>query len=359
MSAYYSRIRSALDRRDAPTLTSWVVVATILISLVTMLRLQSRTAPPTPISGADSNLNAAADAAALFSGGSSQRGLEGRGSTCECPDGSQSADNVVIARGSHRRRDAALSTDVDSSTSSSGGIEGSSYGEDETTRMGSDGKPRADESGDAHSDSAAIRGGGKRKRDKRQADEAAAKDLPTILILTPVKNAGRHLEGYFRNLRSLSYPKSRISLGLMDSDSDDTPSASIIAKLTASRESNSRINRVLTHYLKNASSRVNSSSSSGGGAMKRAHADDATPRLTGTMGKLLVELPKLSEEFRRVTIFQHDFGLSLSRADRHSEAMQLQRRALLARSRNHLLSTALRDEEWVLWCVELWFRVSL
>ena len=60
-------------------------------------------------------------------------------------------------------------------------------------------------------------------------------------------------------------------------------------------------------------------------------------------------LPSLSVEYRRVTLFQHDFGLAMARADRHGEGVQLARRAMLAKSRNHLLSTSLRDEEWVLW----------
>ena len=46
-----------------------------------------------------------------------------------------------------------------------------------------------------------------------------------------------------------------------------------------------------------------------------------------------------------VCTLQHDFGLQLSREERHSQDRQLSRRSVLARSRNHLLLSALRDEE--------------
>lgn len=67
------------------------------------------------------------------------------------------------------------------------------------------------------------------------------------------------------------------------------------------------------------------------------------------MLRLLIELPALREEYRAVTIVQHNFGLHLSRAERHSQAAQLARRNILARSRNYLLFTALGDEDWTLW----------
>src|SRR5215475_13934148 len=44
-----------------------------------------------------------------------------------------------------------------------------------------------------------------------------------VLILTPVKDACRFLDGYFRRLRQLTYPAQLLSLGFLESDSlDDT-----------------------------------------------------------------------------------------------------------------------------------------
>ena len=43
----------------------------------------------------------------------------------------------------------------------------------------------------------------------------------TVLILTPVKNAASFLDAYFDGLAKLSYPVSAISLGFLESDSDD------------------------------------------------------------------------------------------------------------------------------------------
>src|SRR5437764_5079644 len=45
--------------------------------------------------------------------------------------------------------------------------------------------------------------------------------LPSILILTPVKNATSYLENYVAGLESLTYPRSRLSLGILESDSID------------------------------------------------------------------------------------------------------------------------------------------
>jgi hypothetical protein len=40
-----------------------------------------------------------------------------------------------------------------------------------------------------------------------------------VLVLTPVKDAARHLERYIELLEGLSYPRSLLSLGRMESDS--------------------------------------------------------------------------------------------------------------------------------------------
>ncbi|MGX1135548.1 hypothetical protein RKD49_007738 [Streptomyces glaucescens] len=116
-----------------------------------------------------------------------------------------------------------------------------------------------------------------------------AGERPSVLVLTPLKDAAQFLPGYVENLRSLDYPHEAISLGLLEGDSTDA-----------------------------------------------------------TQDLLLELLPALEAEFRRVTLVHRDFGLQLD-GPRWEPGIQRRRRSVLARVRNHLLSRALVDEEWVLW----------
>ena len=114
---------------------------------------------------------------------------------------------------------------------------------------------------------------------------------PTILILTPVKQAAGHLDRYFELLDTLSYPADRISLGMLEGDSTDATYESI--------------------------------------ARTSWHAATALP--TGDPGPL-------------------ERGLPASRRGRRwAPPFQLPRRVVLARARNRLLHAALHDEQWVLW----------
>lgn len=112
---------------------------------------------------------------------------------------------------------------------------------------------------------------------------------PTVLVLTPVKDARAHLPRYLELLHRLDHDPARLSLGLLESDSTD-----------------------------------------------------------GTHGWLAGRLPELRERYRRVTLLRHDYGLYLD-GPRWAPTVQRRRREILARSRNRLLSGALRDEAWVLW----------
>lgn len=113
----------------------------------------------------------------------------------------------------------------------------------------------------------------------------------SVLILTPVKDAAQFLARYFQLLESLTYPHHLLSLGFLESDSVDDTFAEL-----------ERRTRGLQH------------------------------------------------EFRRVGLWKRHFGYRI-RAGTHRAAghVQLMRRSVLARSRNHLLFHALDDEEWVLW----------
>jgi hypothetical protein len=114
---------------------------------------------------------------------------------------------------------------------------------------------------------------------------------PKLLILTPVKNATRYLPRYVELIERLDWPREALSIGILESDSRDS-----------------------------------------------------------TMDALEVLRPRLNARAQNVTILNADFGFHMpDDLPRWTPALQLARRAALARSRNRLLFGALRDEDWVLW----------
>lgn len=118
-----------------------------------------------------------------------------------------------------------------------------------------------------------------------------ARDRDRILILTPVKNAAVFIKGYCRRLGQLTYPHKLISVGILESDSQDSTHREVRAQLSA-----------------------------------------------------------LRREFRRAEMWKSDFGYHVpSGLHRGVETIQVERRTVLAKSRNQLLSHALDDEDWVLW----------
>jgi Anp1 len=115
--------------------------------------------------------------------------------------------------------------------------------------------------------------------------------IPKVLILTPVKDAANYVERYFAGLRALTYPRELLSLGILEGDSRD-----------------------------------------------------------GSFDIFRSACYKHEAQFRRVNVWQKNFGFHIpDGVPRWAAEIQLQRRAVLARSRNHLLFHALGDEEWVLW----------
>lgn len=112
---------------------------------------------------------------------------------------------------------------------------------------------------------------------------------PAVLVLTPLRNAAAYLPRYFDLLGQLDYDRGRLSLGMLEGDSDD-----------------------------------------------RTH------------DELVGRLPDLRLRYRRVTVLKHDFGHRLVGPRWRPEA-QRARRGVLARARNRLLAEALADEVWVLW----------
>jgi hypothetical protein len=121
--------------------------------------------------------------------------------------------------------------------------------------------------------------------------EPSSAALPRVLILTPIKDAADSLEVYFRGLSRLTYPHDHLSIGLLVNDSADE-------SLEHSR----------------------------------------------------LRLDLLRREFRRIGLWKQDFGYRLpSGVLRWPPDVQVQRRSVLAMSRNHLLFRALHDKDWVLW----------
>jgi peptide chain release factor subunit 1 len=115
--------------------------------------------------------------------------------------------------------------------------------------------------------------------------------VPKILVLTPVKDAADYLDFYFERLLSLTFPHSDLSVGLLESDSDD-----------------------------------------------------------GTFERLRTLAGTHASAFGRIEVFKRDFGFRMPPGvPRWEPAFQIARRTVLARSRNQLLFRALRDEDWVLW----------
>jgi glycosyltransferase involved in cell wall biosynthesis len=114
---------------------------------------------------------------------------------------------------------------------------------------------------------------------------------PTVLILTPMKSAACHLDGYFAGLQALTYPHDLLSLGILEGDSDDD-----------------------------------------------------------TFAQLERWLPRACPQFQSKQLFKRDFGAVIPpHIPRHTNVYQSSRRAVLARARNHLLFNALRAQDWVLW----------
>lgn len=112
-----------------------------------------------------------------------------------------------------------------------------------------------------------------------------------ILILTPVKDAETSLETYFKSINQLTYPHQLISLAFLESDSVDR-----------------------------------------------------------TYEEINKRLPELNEEFESAYLWKKDYGFRIPEGmPRWALKIQVDRRSILAKSRNQLLFHALKEQDWVLW----------
>jgi hypothetical protein len=115
-----------------------------------------------------------------------------------------------------------------------------------------------------------------------------------VLILTPLKNAEPYLPRYFELIEALSYPKDLISLSFLVSDTTDNT----------------------VQYLSN-------------------YADSKAGSI---------------DPYHSFNIYEKDFDFVMPEGDRHQFEVQAIRRKFMARSRNYLLTAALKNEHlWVLW----------
>ena len=124
-----------------------------------------------------------------------------------------------------------------------------------------------------------------------ESDAAGRPTLPSILVLTPVKNATNYLDGYIAGLEALNYPRARLSLGILEGDSTDNT-------------------KVALENIR----------------------------------------PRLDRRFSRVKLLSRNYNFHMpAGVPRWTPAYQKTRRQILARSRNYLLSRTLQEEGWVLW----------
>ncbi|KAJ2693506.1 hypothetical protein H4R19_006004, partial [Coemansia spiralis] len=121
-------------------------------------------------------------------------------------------------------------------------------------------------------------------------------DADSLLILTPLKNNAKHLARYFALIDKLKYPRDRISLAFLVSDSTDR-----------------------------------------------------TQQMLAESQQWYQESAPADLRFRRFEIYRQDFFYALPRKQRHLREKQLDRRIMMARARNYLWTRALESEQWVLW----------
>jgi hypothetical protein len=113
--------------------------------------------------------------------------------------------------------------------------------------------------------------------------------MPSVLILTPIKNAERFLPGYFDLITQLDYPRDKLNLALLEGDSDD-----------------------------------------------------------GTYEQLQDCAQHWSGNFANLDLFRHHFNFRIE-GERWAAEKQFARRSVISKCRNELFKQADRGQEWVLW----------
>lgn len=136
-----------------------------------------------------------------------------------------------------------------------------------------------------------------------------------LLVLLPPR--------FFNNVRSLSYPHDRISIGLLESDSDDVPPSKLLEQLSGLAKGIPALEVMLRDYVArhkapppaaqagaptsvpaNASSAAAVPSPEPHPAHVHGLALAQSTRLSGTLAHILAEVPSLQADFGRVAVFQ-------------------------------------------------------
>ncbi|KAJ2059499.1 hypothetical protein GGI17_004379 [Coemansia sp. S146] len=134
------------------------------------------------------------------------------------------------------------------------------------------------------------------KNDQDIAPQTLDPDSGSLLILTPLKNSAKHMTKYFQLIDKLNYPRHKISIAFLVSDSTDNTQQQLIEA-------------------------------------KKRYQERGPEKI----------------QFKRFEIYRQDFFYSLPRKQRHLYSKQLDRRTVMARARNYLWTRALENEQWVLW----------
>src|SRR5262249_4561555 len=118
-----------------------------------------------------------------------------------------------------------------------------------------------------------------------------ADSLPSVLVLSPMKDTTPHLERYASLLEGLDWPRDRLSLGILEGDSRD-----------------------------------------------------------GTFETLQAMRGRFERRVSRFALLQRHYGFHMPPdPPRWTPVFQRTRRTILARARNQLLFRALREQDYVLW----------
>ena len=127
---------------------------------------------------------------------------------------------------------------------------------------------------------------------RRNSSDGPGVARGTLLVLSPMRDRAHALDRFFEMLIGLTYPKHLVSVGVLEGDSKDSTFADAQRKLA---------------------------------------------ELTDIHG------------FRRAVLVKRDFAFNVDRVHRHEYHVQQERRSTLSRLRNYLFTTALYDEDWVMW----------
>ncbi|KAJ2115097.1 hypothetical protein IW146_002579 [Coemansia sp. RSA 922] len=134
------------------------------------------------------------------------------------------------------------------------------------------------------------------KNDKDVAPETLDPESDSVLILTPMKNNAGYMSKYFELIETLEFPRHKISLAFLISDSTDN-----------------------------------------------------TQKLLIKAKKKYQEQGPKEMRFKRFDIYRQDFFNGMPGNERHLRERQRERRIVMARARNYLWTRALGNEQWVAW----------